>query len=98
MLLHSPWMTYQVIYKVIYPMMMSYNLVDCIYFGTGSQIYCWFMSIMFVGILKMAYAVRVTGNKKFFFTPIYGLLYMLGFVPAKIFAALTLYDNSWGTR
>ncbi|KAK3805507.1 MAG: hypothetical protein J3Q66DRAFT_124736 [Benniella sp.] len=23
---------------------------------------------------------------------------MLGYVPAKIYAALTLYDNSWGTR
>ncbi|KAH7048929.1 nucleotide-diphospho-sugar transferase [Linnemannia elongata] len=95
--LHSPWMTYALLYQLVYPMMMIYNLVNCIYFGTGSQISWWLVSIVFVGILKTAYAVRVTGDKKFFFTTIYGFLYMLGYVPAKIFAALTLYDNSWGT-
>ncbi|KAF9911769.1 Hyaluronan synthase 3 [Linnemannia zychae] len=95
--LHSPWMTYALLYQLIYPMMMIYNLVNCIYFGTGSQIAWWMFSIMFVGLMKTAYAVKVTGEKKFFFTTIYGFLYMLGYVPAKVFAALTLYDNSWGT-
>lgn len=96
--LHSPWMTYALLYQLIYPMMMIYNLVNCIYFGTASQISWWLISIAFVGSLKTCYALRVTGDKKFFFTTIYGFLYMLGYVPAKIFAALTLYDNSWGTR
>ncbi|KAK5828170.1 nucleotide-diphospho-sugar transferase [Linnemannia elongata] len=95
--LHSPWMTYALLYQLIYPMMMIYNLVNCIYFGTGSQIAWWMFSIMGVGLMKTAYAVRVTRDKKFFFTTIYGFLYMLGYVPAKIYAALTLYDNSWGT-
>ncbi|KAG0051860.1 Hyaluronan synthase 3 [Gryganskiella cystojenkinii] len=95
--LHSPWMTYALLYQLIYPMMMVYNLVNCIYYGTGSQISWWLVSITFVGLMKTAYAVRVTKDKKFFFTTIYGFLYMLGYVPAKIFAALTLYDNSWGT-
>ncbi|KAF9582750.1 Hyaluronan synthase 3 [Lunasporangiospora selenospora] len=95
--LHSPWMTYALLYQLIYPMMMIYSLVNCIYFGTGAQISSWVVSIVFVGILKTAYALRVTGDKKFFFTTVYGFLYMLGYVPAKIFAALTLYDNSWGT-
>ncbi|KAF9284997.1 Hyaluronan synthase 3 [Mortierella alpina] len=95
--LHSPWMTYALLYQLIYPMMMIYNLVNCIYFGTGPQISWWLVSIAFVGILKTAYALRVTGDRKFFFTTVYGFLYMLGYVPAKIFAALTLYDNSWGT-
>ncbi|KAF9116270.1 ATP-dependent RNA helicase [Mortierella sp. AM989] len=95
--LHSPWMTYALLYQLVYPMMMIYNLVNCIYFGTGSQITWWLVSIVFVGIMKTVYAVRVTGDKKFFFTTVYGFLYMLGYVPAKIYAALTLYDNSWGT-
>ncbi|KAF9361475.1 ATP-dependent RNA helicase [Mortierella sp. AD094] len=95
--LHSSWMTYALLCQLIYPMMMIYNLVNCIYFGTGSQITWWLVSIVFVGIMKTAYAVRVTGDKKFFFTTVYGFLYMLGYVPAKIYAALTLYDNSWGT-
>ncbi|KAF8981203.1 Hyaluronan synthase 3 [Entomortierella lignicola] len=95
--LHSPWMTYALLYQLVYPMMMVYNLVNCIYYGTGSQITWWLVSIVFVGIMKTAYAVRVTGDKKFFFTTVYGFLYMLGYVPAKIYAALTLYDNSWGT-
>ncbi|KAG9071348.1 ATP-dependent RNA helicase [Linnemannia hyalina] len=96
--LHSPWMTYALLYQLIYPMMMIYNLVNCIYFGTGSQIAWWMFSIMLVGLMKTVYAVRVTRDKKFFFTTIYGFLYMLGYVPAKVYAALTLYDNSWGTR
>ncbi|KAG0298107.1 Hyaluronan synthase 3 [Linnemannia gamsii] len=95
--MHSPWMTYALLYQLVYPMMMIYNLVNCIYFGTGSQISWWLVSIVFVGMMKTVYAVRITGEKKFFFTTIYGFLYMLGYVPAKIFAALTLYDNSWGT-
>ncbi|KAG0209682.1 Hyaluronan synthase 3 [Mortierella sp. GBA30] len=95
--MHSPWMTYALLYQLIYPMMMIYNLVNCVYFGTGSQISWWLVSIAFVGLLKTAYALRVTGDSKFFFTTAYGFLYMLGYVPAKIYAALTLYDNSWGT-
>ncbi|KAF9128079.1 Hyaluronan synthase 3 [Mortierella sp. 14UC] len=96
--LHSPWMTYALLYQLVYPTMMICNLANCIYFGTGSQISWRLVSIVFVGILTTPYAIRVTGDKKFFFTTIYGFLYMLGYVPAKIFAALTLYDNSWGTR
>ncbi|KAF8941603.1 Hyaluronan synthase 3 [Dissophora ornata] len=95
--LHSPWMTYALLYQLIYPMMMVYNLVNCIYFGTGSQISWWLVSITFVGMMKTLYAVKITGDKKFFFTTAYGFLYMLGYVPAKLYAALTLYDNSWGT-
>ncbi|KAG0229292.1 Hyaluronan synthase 3 [Mortierella sp. GBA43] len=96
--LHSPWMAYALVYQLIYPMMMIYNLVNCLYFGTGSQISWWLVSIVFVGALKTAYALRMTGDAKFFFTTLYGFMYMVGYVPAKIYAALTLYDNSWGTR
>ncbi|KAK3807973.1 MAG: hypothetical protein JOS17DRAFT_845549 [Linnemannia elongata] len=79
------------------PAMMIYNLVNCIYSGTGSRISWRLVSTVFVGMLKTAFAVRVTGDKKFFFSTVYGFLYMLGYVPAQIFAALTLYDNSWDT-
>ncbi|KAF9361458.1 Hyaluronan synthase 3 [Mortierella sp. AD094] len=95
--LHSPWITYALLYQLIYPMMTVYSFVNCIYFGTGSQMAWWLVSISFVGMIKTAYAVKVTGEKKFFFTTTYGFLYLVGYVPAKIFAALTLYDNSWGT-
>ncbi|KAF9107678.1 hyaluronan synthase [Mortierella sp. GBA35] len=77
--LHSPWMTYALLYQLIYPMMMIYNLVNCIYFGTGSQIAWWMFSIMLVGLMKTAFALKITGDKKFFFTTIYGFLYMLGY-------------------
>ncbi|KAF9086528.1 ATP-dependent RNA helicase [Mortierella sp. AD031] len=73
--LHSPWMTYALLYQLIYPMMMIYNLVNCIYFGTGSQIAWWMFSIMLVGLMKTAFALKITGDKKFFFTTIYGFLY-----------------------
>ncbi|KAF9217979.1 Hyaluronan synthase 3 [Podila verticillata] len=95
--LHSPWMTYALLYQLIYPMMMIYNLVNCIYFGTGAQISWWLVSITLVGLMKTAYALWITRDKKFFFTTLYGFLYLVGYVPAKIYAALTLYDNSWGT-
>jgi hyaluronan synthase len=91
-------MVYALVYQLVYPMMMIYNLVNCLYFGTGPQISWWLVSIVFVGALKTAYALRMTGDAKFFFTTLYGFMYMLGYVPAKICAALTLYDNSWGTR
>ncbi|KAF9436095.1 Hyaluronan synthase 3 [Entomortierella beljakovae] len=95
--LHSPWMTYALLYQLIYPMMTVYSLVNCIYFGTGSQMAWWIVSISLVGIIKAVYAYKVTGEKRFFFTTAYGLFYLVGYVPAKIYAALTLYDNSWGT-
>ncbi|KAI9236977.1 MAG: hypothetical protein BYD32DRAFT_5980 [Podila humilis] len=95
--LHSPWMTYTLLYQLIYPMMVVYNVVNCIYFGTRSQTLWWLVPIAFVGLMKTAYAFRITGDKKFFFTAVYGFLYIIGYVPAKIVAALTLYDNSWGT-
>ncbi|KAG0339158.1 Hyaluronan synthase 3 [Podila humilis] len=95
--LHSPWMTYALLYQLIYPLMMVYNLVNCIYFGTAAQISWWLVSISLVGLMKTIYASYITRDKKFFFTTIYGFLYIIGYVPAKIFAAMTLYDNSWGT-
>ncbi|KAG0370524.1 hypothetical protein BC939DRAFT_112050 [Gamsiella multidivaricata] len=95
--LHSPWMTYSLIYQLICPMMMVYNFVNCIYFGTGSQFTWWMVSIILVGCMKTVFALRITGDKKFFFTTLYGPLYMIGYVPSKVYAALTLYDNTWGT-
>ncbi|KAF8985526.1 Hyaluronan synthase 3 [Entomortierella lignicola] len=95
--LHSPWMTYALLYQLIYPMMTVYSFVHCIYFGTGAQLAWWLVTTAFVGIIKTAYAIKVTGDKKFFFATAYGFFYMIGYIPAKMYAALTLYDNSWGT-
>ncbi|KAG0093633.1 Hyaluronan synthase 3 [Podila epicladia] len=94
--LHSPWMAYTLLYKLICPL-FTFDLINCLYFGNRSQISLWLVSITVVGILKTVYAVIVTGDNKFFFATAYVFLQMFGYAPAVIQAALTLYDNSWGT-
>ncbi|KAK9760391.1 hypothetical protein K7432_015626 [Basidiobolus ranarum] len=58
----------------------------------------WAIWIFSLGAVKGRFASILTGDCRFFFLPVYGALYVVGYIPAKLFALLTLYNNSWGTN
>jgi len=50
-----------------------------------------------MGGLKCIYALIITRDPKFILNFLYGIVYMIGFIPAKLQALLFLWDNGWGT-
>ncbi|RUS13991.1 nucleotide-diphospho-sugar transferase [Endogone sp. FLAS-F59071] len=94
---HSWYMTYSVLFQSMFPFVMLYSLMVLLYFGSFYQMIVWLSTMLIGGLLKSAYAMSVTGDGKFFYMALYGVLYVTGYVPAKLFALMTLWDNSWGT-
>jgi len=94
---HSWYMAYMVLFQSTFPFVMIYSLLMLLYFGSLYQMMLWLLTMLMGGLLKSAYAMSVTGDGKFFFSALYGILYVTGYVPAKLFALMTLWDNSWGT-
>jgi hyaluronan synthase len=45
----------------------------------------------------MFYALIVSHNIRFLLFPIYSLYYLLGLVPAKLWALVSMWDVGWGT-
>ncbi|KAK9762800.1 hypothetical protein K7432_011122 [Basidiobolus ranarum] len=95
---HSPYMTLALIYHVVYPLLIVYNILECIYIGTIVHVIWQSGWLVMLGSIKAMFAVAVTGEIKFFFYPIYSGLYLIGHLPTKLFALFTLYNNSWGTN
>lgn len=95
---HSWYMAYSVLFQSMFPFVMLYSLLVLLYFGSFYQMILWLLTMLIGGLLKSAYAMSVTGDGKFFYMALYGVLYVTGYVPAKLFALMTLWDNSWGTR
>ncbi|OUM59288.1 glycosyltransferase family 2 protein [Piromyces sp. E2] len=93
----SLWMTYELIFHTIYPYILIYSLVTLIYTGDFWQLITRVLTLFFMGGLKCIYALLLTRNPKFLLNFLYGIIYMIGFIPAKIQALLFLWDNGWGT-
>jgi len=93
----SLWMTYEIIFHIIYPFILIYSLIVLIYKGTLWQLITWVLTLFIMGFLRTIFALIYTRKLKFMFNIFYGVVYLIGFIPAKIQALLFLWDNGWGT-
>lgn len=93
----SLWMTYEILFHIIYPFILIYSLLVLVYKGTLWQMIVWILTLFIMGGLRTIYALLYTKKLKFLFNIFYGVVYLIGFIPAKIQALLFLWDNGWGT-
>jgi len=93
----SLWMTYELFFHIIYPFILIYSILTLIYAGTLWQLITRVLILFLMGGLKCIYALIITRNPKFLLNFLYGVVYLIGFIPAKIQALLFLWDNGWGT-
>lgn len=93
----SLWMTYELFFHVVYPFILIYSILILIYAGNLWQLITRVLILFFMGGLKCIYALIITKNPKFLLNFLYGIVYLIGFIPAKIQALLLLWDNGWGT-
>ncbi|ORY26736.1 hypothetical protein LY90DRAFT_524231 [Neocallimastix californiae] len=91
----SLWMTYELIFHTIYPYILIYSLLTLIYVGNFWQLITRVLILYFMGGLKCIYALIITRDPKFILNFLYGIVYMIGFIPAKLQALLFLWDNGW---
>jgi len=90
-------MTYEILFHIIYPFILIYSLLVLVYKGTLWQMIVWILTLFIMGGLRTIYALLYTKKLKFLFNIFYGVVYLIGFIPAKIQALLFLWDNGWGT-
>lgn len=93
----SLWMTYELFFQGIYPFILTYSLLVLIYKGTLWQLIVWLLTLFIMGALRSVFALLYTRKLKFIFNMFYGVVYLIGFIPAKIQAILFMWDNGWGT-
>ncbi|ORX84397.1 hypothetical protein BCR32DRAFT_230492 [Anaeromyces robustus] len=93
----SLWMTYEILFHIIYPFILIYSLLLLIYKGTLWQLITWILTLFIMGAFRSLFALIYTRKFKFVFNIFYGVVYLIGFIPAKIQALLFLWDNGWGT-
>ncbi|KAK9708350.1 hypothetical protein K7432_009690 [Basidiobolus ranarum] len=67
---HSPYMTFALIYHLMYPIFMVYDMVMCICFEEFTQVMWWAIWIFSLGAVKGLFATILTGDCRFFFLPV----------------------------
>eukprot|EP00743_Colponemidia_sp_Colp-15_P011718 GILK01013146.1.p1 GENE.GILK01013146.1~~GILK01013146.1.p1 ORF type:complete len:591 (+),score=72.09 GILK01013146.1:269-2041(+) len=93
----SIWMGGELTYHAMFPYFFMYSVLRILYTGSVWQLTLAMFCLAASTTLKSIYALIVSGNFGFLLFPLYGPLYIIGLIPAKLWAFLTLWDISWGT-
>ncbi|KAI8369604.1 nucleotide-diphospho-sugar transferase [Radiomyces spectabilis] len=94
---HSPWMAAELFYQGIYPFVLLFSIFYIMYAHAPLVLCVWLLSLMIIASIKAVYALVVSRSARFLAFPIYSLYYLLGLVPAKVWALISLWDVGWGT-
>lgn len=94
---HSYWMTLDITYQMIYSLLLILSLVYILFLGTYWNFIMYMYALIALGFIKSIYAVIMERKLIFFYFSIYGILYLTGMIPAKLYSMVTLNDVSWGT-
>lgn len=94
---HSPWMAAELFYQGLYPFILMFSIFFTLWSQTSLVLAAWIASLAAIGLIKMFYALIVSHNIRFLLFPIYSLYYLLGLVPAKLWALVSMWDVGWGT-
>lgn len=95
------WLAYDLVYQAIYPFFLvfsiGFQIALFITYQTTFFLIIWLSTILLGGLLRAMYAFSFTGKWKYAFFVLYGFVYILGLLPAKMIAIATLWDAQWGT-
>ncbi|KAI8977868.1 nucleotide-diphospho-sugar transferase [Pilobolus umbonatus] len=94
---HSPWMAAELFYQGLYPFVLIFSIFSILISKLPFIIIIWVFSLGIVASIKTLYALIVTFDYRFLVFPIYSLYYVVGLIPAKLWAVISLWDVGWGT-
>ncbi|KAI9323644.1 nucleotide-diphospho-sugar transferase [Dichotomocladium elegans] len=94
---HSPWMAAELFYQGIYPFVLLFSIFFILWTHAPFVLAVWIVSLVATAFIKTVYSFIVTRSPRFLVFPVYGGYYLLGLVPAKLWALVSLWDVGWGT-
>jgi hyaluronan synthase len=94
---HSPWMAAELFYQGLYPFILMFSIFFTLWARVPLVLGTWLASLVGIGLIKMFYALIVSCNIRFLVFPLYSVYYLLGLVPAKLWALVSMWDVGWGT-
>ncbi|XP_053307842.1 hyaluronan synthase 1-like [Spea bombifrons] len=94
---HHLWMTYESIIAGVFPFFVTATVIK-LFFSCHLWDIMWvLLCIQLIATIKALYACLLRGNMVMIFMSLYAVLYMVGLLPTKYFAILTMNKSSWGT-
>ncbi|XP_063292899.1 hyaluronan synthase 1-like [Pelobates fuscus] len=94
---HHLWMTYESIIAGIFPFFVTITVIK-LFFSCHLWDIIWVLiTIQLIATIKALYACFLRGNMVMIFMSLYAVLYMVGLLPTKYFAIITMNKSSWGT-
>ncbi|ORZ08393.1 nucleotide-diphospho-sugar transferase [Absidia repens] len=94
---HSPWMAAELFYQGMYPFVLIFSIFYILWAHSPWVLLVWMISLLAIALIKTVYSVVVSGSLRFLAFPFYSFYYLLGLVPAKLWALISLWDIGWGT-
>ncbi|KAI7898823.1 nucleotide-diphospho-sugar transferase [Cokeromyces recurvatus] len=94
---HSPWMAAELFYQGIYPFVLLFSIFQILFSKSPFVLCVWLISLALIATIKTMYSVLITWHLQFLAFPFYSIYYMVGLVPAKLWAIISLWDIGWGT-
>ncbi|KAM4651020.1 hyaluronan synthase 1-like [Discoglossus pictus] len=94
---HHLWMTYESVITGVFPFFVTATVIK-LFFSCHLWDILWVLiCIQLISTIKALYACFLRGNMVMIFMSLYAVLYMVGLLPTKYFAILTMNKSSWGT-
>ncbi|XP_030068284.1 hyaluronan synthase 1 [Microcaecilia unicolor] len=94
---HHLWMTYESIVSGIFPFFVTATVIKLFFSASLWNILWVLICIQLIATVKALYASFLRGNMVMIFMSLYAVLYMVGLLPSKYFAIITMNKSSWGT-
>ncbi|KAI9484442.1 endonuclease V-domain-containing protein [Zychaea mexicana] len=94
---HSPWMAAELFYQGVYPFVLLFSIFYILWAHAPFVLAVWLVSLMAIACIKTLYSFIVTRSLRFLAFPMYSIYYLIGLVPAKLWALVSLWDVGWGT-
>nr|XP_033770324.1 hyaluronan synthase 1-like [Geotrypetes seraphini]XP_033770325.1 hyaluronan synthase 1-like [Geotrypetes seraphini] len=94
---HHLWMTYESIVSGIFPFFVTATVIKLFFSASLWNILWVLICIQLIATIKALYACFLRGNMVMIFMSLYAVLYMIGLLPSKYFAIITMNKSSWGT-
>lgn len=94
---YSLFISIDLIYTLIYPFIISSYLLYILYTGSLFELSFYVTIILVIGTIKTLYSILIYKNFEHIFYSLYSIIYLTIVFPAKLWALISLTDNSWGT-
>lgn len=93
----SWWLAYDLTYLVVYSLFLFVFAIIMFWDLTIRSLFFLLASTIVVAFMRALFAILIERDIKFIFFSYFGIVYFLCLLPLKIWSALTVRVNSWGT-